>query len=277
MPIYPVNGVAYYYELTEPPPTSAPVTKLRPPLVLLHGFTGSSANWSPHVAALAAQRRVITVDLLGHGQTTVPADPLRYSMAASAQDLAALLAVIAPGPVELLGYSMGGRLALYVALTYPNQVQRLILESASPGLADAAARVARTQSDEALANRIEYEGIAAFVAMWEKLPLFATQASLPAAEQTQLHAQRLRNSAQGLANSLRGMGTGVQPSLWDALPRLQQPTLLLAGALDPKFSAIAAQMAQALPQATMAVVPDAGHTIHLEAPHAFQHHLQAFL
>ena len=268
-----VNGVTYYYAISEP----APGTAHKPPLLLLHGFTGSSANWQQQVQALAPYGQTITVDLLGHGHTAAPTDSSRYTMAATAADLATLLAAVAPGSVNLLGYSMGGRLALYFALTYGHLVGKLILESASPGLATVDERQARKVSDEQLADRIEAHGIAAFVEQWEALPLFATQRALPAPVQQHLRELRLCNQPHGLANSLRGMGTGVQPALWSQLPTLTMPTLLLAGALDPKFCTIAQQMAQQLPNATLAIVPDAGHTIHLEQPVAFQQQVTQFL
>jgi len=268
-----INGITYAYTSH----AAAPGAASQPPLLLLHGFTGSRHNWGATVQALAPVCTTLTVDLLGHGQTDAPADPARYSMAASAADLAALLAVVASGPVNLLGYSMGGRLALYFALTYPHLVNALILESASPGLATAAERAARQQSDDALAERIEREGIAPFVDYWEALPLFATQQRLPAAVRHRLHEQRLANQPLGLANSLRGMGTGMQPSLWEQLPALTMPTLVLAGALDTKFCAIAEQMAQALRNPTLAIVPDAGHTIHLEQPAIFQQRVAQFI
>ena len=274
MPTTIVNAVAYYYEVDEPPREGM----AQPPtLVLLHGFTGSAANWARYQSLFAAHYRTIAVDLLGHGQTEAPADSARYSMEQSASDLAGLLTTIAPGPVNLLGYSMGGRLALYFAVHYPYLVQSLILESASPGLADDEAQQERIHSDEQLADAIETEGMAAFVARWEKLPLFATQQTLPTTVQSQLHEQRLQNRPQGLANSLRGMGTGRQPSLWEQLATLSLPTLLLAGELDQKFKVIAQQMATYLPNATVTLVPEAGHTIHLEQPQAFQEHVLHFL
>lgn len=266
-----VNGCRYHY-------VHSRGRAITPPLVLLHGFTGSSTNWQPLQQALATEERTtIAIDLLGHGETDAPADPARYAMAPAAQDLADLLDRIAPGPIDLLGYSMGGRLALYVATAYPNRIRRLILESASPGLTDAVARQARIASDEALATRIEQDGLAAFVDHWERVPLFASQAQLAATTRQQLREQRLANRPLGLANSLRGMGTGVQPPLWDTLPRLQLPTLLLTGTLDTKFCAIAEQMVAQLPSANHLPIPDVGHTIHLEAPALFHKALLTFL
>jgi 2-succinyl-6-hydroxy-2,4-cyclohexadiene-1-carboxylate synthase len=274
MPTTIVNAVEYYYAVEEAPHAAFEQPET---LVLLHGFTGSTESWAAHRPIFATYYRTIVVDLLGHGQTEAPTDPDRYTIEQSASDLAGLLTTIASGPINLLGYSMGGRLALYFALHYPYLVQRLILESASPGLPDVTSQQERVRSDEQLANAIETQGMVAFVERWEALPLFATQHALPADVQTMLHEQRLRNRPHGLANSLRGMGTGAQPSLWEQLPGLSVSTLLLAGALDEKFKIIAEQMATYLPKATVAIVPDAGHTIHLEQPQAFQTQVINFL
>lgn len=236
------------------------------PLVLLHGFTGSSGAWSTVMPALAEHYRVIAVDLLGHGESDAPEDPARYAMERVVWDVATLLDILAVGPAAVLGYSMGGRLALYLALHLPERWRALILESASPGLATEAERRERVAQDEALAARIERIGIERFVAAWEQLPLFASQQALPEAVWGEQRLRRLQNRPAGLAGSLRGMGAGVQPSLWERLGELRLPTLLLAGALDEKFVGIARKMARAIPEATLDLVPDAGHAIHLEQP-----------
>ena len=248
-----------------------------PPIVLLHGFTGRGESWADHASAFrSAGLRVLTPDLPGHGANQ-PANPSDYTMEAAAAQLAALLDREKMGPVHLLGYSMGGRLALYFALHAPQWVASLILESASPGLAMAPERAARVARDNALAERIQREGIPAFVAFWESLPLWNSQARLPAAIRQRLHEQRLGNAPAGLARSLHSMGTGVQPSLWERLGELSLPVLLLAGAEDAKFVAIARQMAERIPQARLTVVPRAGHTVHLEQPIAFQDAVLAFV
>ncbi|HRJ41650.1 MAG TPA: 2-succinyl-6-hydroxy-2,4-cyclohexadiene-1-carboxylate synthase [Caldilineaceae bacterium] len=247
------------------------------PLVLLHGFTGSGANWQSHADFLAESGfPVHAPDLPGHGSNQ-PMNSDDYTMDGAARQLARLLEQWSPGPVHLLGYSMGGRLALYFALHYPEKVTSLILESASPGLATPEERAARTASDNALAMRIEREGIPAFVAFWEALPLWRSQARLPASVQQWLHEQRLGNSPTGLAHSLRGMGSGVQPSLWERLGELDMPVLLLAGEEDEKFVAINRQMAQRIPHARLEIVPRAGHTLHLEQPAVFQRAVCSFL
>lgn len=247
------------------------------PLVMLHGFTGSHANWDDLAAQLSGAYTVITIDLLGHGKSDAPEDPERYRMERVAADLAKLFQALTACPVNLLGYSMGGRLALYMARHYPELVRSLVLESASPGLADPRARQDRRASDAQLAARIEAGGIPGFVDYWENIPLFASQRTLPADVRDTLRTNRLDNRPAGLANSLRGMGTGQQPSLWDELALIRQPTLLMAGALDEKFVGIAHRMTERMPHGRRHIVPNVGHTVHLEAPQAFLMQVMMFV
>jgi 2-succinyl-6-hydroxy-2,4-cyclohexadiene-1-carboxylate synthase len=152
-----------------------------------------------------------------------------------------------------------------------------VLESASPGLADASERETRCKSDDALAEIIERDGIAAFVNRWQALPLFATQARLPVAVREELRCQRLDNNPQGLAGSLRGLGAGMQEPVLQRLGHVQVPTLLLAGALDGKYCELARRMATVLPHQRLAIVPESGHAIHLEQPAVFANTVQRFL
>ncbi|MCA9907244.1 MAG: 2-succinyl-6-hydroxy-2,4-cyclohexadiene-1-carboxylate synthase [Anaerolineae bacterium] len=246
------------------------------PLLLLHGFTGSAASWQAQTAALAERWCVIRPDLPGHGQTPAPAAD-RCSMEHVAADLSLLVGQVAGAPAVLLGYSMGGRLALYTALHHPASVRALILESASPGLERETDRAARRASDDALAQRILDEGIPAFVDAWERLPLFASHARLPTHVQAAQRAGRLANDAQGLAHSLRGMGTGSQPPLWERLDTCALPVLLISGADDTKYTQIAQRMAHALPHAQHVTIAQAGHTPHLERPEAFRAAVTGFL
>lgn len=178
---------------------------------------------------------------------------------------------------DLVGYSMGGRVALHQALRRPDRVRRLILESASPGLATEEERARRRADDEALARRIVAEGIEAFVDRWEALPLFASQRRLPENVRRRHRAGRLANDPRSLAASLRGLGTGTLPSLWDRLEDIATPTLLIVGELDPKFVEIGHRMAAAMPDARLTVVPDAGHTVHLERPGMWLERVTEFL
>lgn len=237
-------------------------------VLLLHGFTGSSAGWAHIGTHLARHFRVLAPDLIGHGQTDSPRDPERYRIERATADLIALLDSLGLTAVHWAGYSMGARLALHAALHHPERVSTLTLESGSPGLATEAERSARVAADTVLADRIERDGLESFVTYWESLPLFASQARLPESVRAGLHAARLRNNPTGLANSLRGMGTGAQPSGWESLSGFGRPTRLVVGALDSKFVRIATQMLARLPNATCVVVPDVGHAVHVERPAA---------
>jgi 2-succinyl-6-hydroxy-2,4-cyclohexadiene-1-carboxylate synthase len=247
------------------------------PLLLLHGFTGSGAEWAGLLPRLVERRNVVAPDLIGHGRSFAPADPARYTMERCVADLLGLLDELELVRVDLLGYSMGGRVALQLAAAAPERVGCLILESAAPGLAEPAERATRIASDEALAARIEQEGLEWFVDHWAAMPLFASQAGLPAAVRAELRARRLRGSTIGYANSLRGMGAGRQTSLWALLPQLAMPCLLISGELDIKYVALGAQMVALLPNARHIVVPDAGHTVHLEQPERFAELVLSFL
>lgn len=239
------------------------------PVVLLHGFTGSAANWRGVMEILASHYRVLAIDLIGHGRSDSPDTVARYTMSSVSADLGSLLERIGALPAHWLGYSMGGRLALYAAVGQPQWVRSLILESASPGLRDAAERAARRRQDEALAVRIETAGIEAFVQSWEAMPLFASQERLSAETKAGLRSVRLANSIRGLAGSLRGMGTGAQPSLWERLDQIDRPVLLIAGGLDEKFVEINRKMAGAIPGVALHVMAGSGHTVHLERPDAY--------
>lgn len=248
-----------------------------PGVVLLHGFTGSTATWDDLRARLRGAFTTVAVDLPGHGRSTAPPDPARYALSRFADDLARVLDALGLDAAAVLGYSLGGRAALRFALAHPARVTALVLESASPGIADPRAREARARADHALAEAIVRDGIARFVDHWERLPLWASQARLPAATRAALRARRLRHDPHGLAHSLRGAGAAAEPAVADRLAALGIPTLLVAGALDAKYVAIAEQMARALPDARLHVVPDAGHAVHLEQPADFAGAVAAFL
>jgi 2-succinyl-6-hydroxy-2,4-cyclohexadiene-1-carboxylate synthase len=248
-----------------------------PPVILLHGFTGRGASWSSQLPGLARGHRTIVVDLLGHGRSDAPSDPARYAVACQAEDIAAILTRLDAVPADVIGYSMGARIALRLAADLPATVGRLVLESPSPGIADAAARAARRARDDSLAATIERDGVAAFVDLWEAQPVFASHAQLPDTARRRLRAERLANRAHGLAASLRGAGQGVEPPIAGRLREVHAPTLVIAGALDAVGRDRAAEVASALPDARLEIVPDAGHTPHLERPLAFRRLVGAFL
>jgi 2-succinyl-6-hydroxy-2,4-cyclohexadiene-1-carboxylate synthase len=138
-------------------------------------------------------------------------------------------------------------------------------------------RHARARDDEALAEAIERDGVAAFVERWERLPLFASQAALPEGARARLRRQRLAHTPWGLANSLRGLGVGAQEPLWSRLPGLALPALVVVGDLDDKYREIGRRMVSAMPRARLVVVPGAGHAVHLERPEVFGAAVLGFL
>lgn len=227
-------------------------------IVLLHGFTQTGRSWEPTIAALGERYRALAPDIRGHGAA---AGERPVDFASVHADVLAL----APARFALAGYSLGGRIALSLALAAPERVSRLALVGASPGLADAAERRARRMADEALAERIELEGIETFAREWAALPLWEGQ---PPAVAAAAHGARLSQSPAGLAAALRGLGTGVMEPLWDRLPELALPVQLIVGERDVKFRAIAERMAERLRDPTLHIVPAAGHAVQLEAPEA---------
>jgi 2-succinyl-6-hydroxy-2,4-cyclohexadiene-1-carboxylate synthase len=225
-------------------------------VVLVHGFTQTRRSWDTVGRALAARFDVVALDAPGHGE--------RADVALDLWQGARLLAQQG-GAAAYVGYSMGGRLCLHVALAHPDLVERLVLLGATAGIRDAAERARRRADDEARAARIERDGVDAFLRDWLDQPLLAT---LPA-EARGLDDRRT-NTAAGLAASLRLAGTGAQEPLWDRLAELEMPVLVVAGARDATFAAHAREMAAAIgANARVALVPGAGHAAHLERPDAF--------
>jgi 2-succinyl-6-hydroxy-2,4-cyclohexadiene-1-carboxylate synthase len=228
-----------------------------PTLVLLHGFTNTGASWEPVISALRGRYRALAPDIRGHGSAS-DADPV--TLEAVIEDAAA---AAGPDRFTLVGYSMGGRIALHAALALPKRVERLVVAGASPGIADNAERRARREADERLANEVEASTLEEFATRWAQTPVLARQ---PEQVLAAAHTDRLRNTPAGLARALRGLGTGALPSLWDRLGEFVMPVTLIVGERDERFRKTAERMALALPDANVVVVPGAGHAVHLEAP-----------
>ena len=232
--------------------------------VLLHGFTQTSRSWNRYIDFIDPQQSIIRVDAPGHGgSSTVAAD-----LTTTAQ-----MVVEQCGFGDYIGYSMGARLALHIALLRPENIRRLVLVSSSPGLQSPNERLTRVNSDEKLAREIAEIGVATFVEKWLSGPLFAGLTSTPADIQ-----DRLRNSSDGLASSLRLCGTGAQQSLWDRLPELKMPVLLIVGERDQKFLQIGHEMKSRIGMsAELVVIENAGHSLHLEQTEDFQVAVDKFL
>jgi 2-succinyl-6-hydroxy-2,4-cyclohexadiene-1-carboxylate synthase len=232
------------------------IPSMAPTIVLLHGFTHTGASWNPVVATLGERYRAIAPDIRGHGASSKRRP---VTLPTVLDDLDKL----APGRFTLAGYSMGGRIALHAALAMPRRVERLYLIGASPGIADPAEREARYRSDERLAAEIKRSKIGDFATRWGQTPVLAGQ---PPDVTSAAHADRLRSTPKGLAAALRGLGAGALPPLWTRLGEVHVPVTLIVGERDTKFRVVALQMASALPDAHVEVIPGAGHAAHLEAP-----------
>ena len=251
--------------------TAGPVDGM--PVFVLHGFTGSGAAMAPLTRRLAAAGspgpalRVIAPDLVGHGDSDSPDDLELYRVEAMADQVAALADALDCETFHLVGYSMGGRVALTLGCARPRRLRSLTLIGASAGIADRAERRRRVEADESRAQRLESD-FEAFVDEWMADPLFAGQAALGEAHLQAARIQRLASNPQGLARSLRAGGTGQMAPLHDRLGQCNAPTLLVVGAQDTKFCVIAEQFAATLPRACIALIDGAGHAAHLEQPDA---------
>ena len=246
-----------------------------PTILFLHGFMGSLADWREATAALEGYYRCIAVDLPGHGAST-GLSPESYAIEGATRALLDLLDGLGVERPVIAGYSMGGRLALYLALRHPDRLSGLFLESASPGLDDAGERAARRAADEQKAARLENGDFKEFLRDWYRQPLFAPLARDGGRLRPTIES-RLRNDPNELAKSLRGIGTGSQPSLWEELSDLQTPTLAVSGGLDEKFVGILRGMERTSPRIRTVIVPNVGHDIHTEASAEYVALLRSFL
>ncbi len=250
------------------------------PLVFLHGFTGDSREWADFATRVEVHQPWYAFDLLGHGQTVLEVDserPERYRMQEQVSDLEAVLEQLGIGSMILIGYSLGGRVALSYAVARPARLRGLVLESASPGLAAPEEQIARRLSDAVLAKRIQTLGVRNFIDEWERIPLFESQGDLPDEVRQRQRDVRCSQRKVGLGNSLLGMGTGSQPSLWRELAAVRVPTLLVTGELDAKFTQIAELMQERIKDARHARMQGVGHNVHLEAPELYWQAVSEFM
>ncbi len=233
------------------------------PIVALHGFTGQGADFEPLRACLPPETSLTAPDLPGHGSR-------RHLRALDQYSLPAHLGLISEAAstpqVTLLGYSMGGRLALHWAIAHPERVHRLILVGASPGLATPEERDERRLGDATLAEFIRTRGLEAFFKYWHNQTFFQPMLRLPAEQLGPILERRLANDPEGLALSLENVGTGTLPSLWHRLKEIRFPVDLVSGEHDVKFTRLAHEMGAHLPKARHSLIEGAGHAVHLEKP-----------
>ncbi len=224
-----------------------------PRLVFAHGFTQTWRSWLPVAEQFVDDHEVVLVDMPGHGHSSHVRADLRLG--------ADLLANVG-GFATYIGYSMGARFLLHLALAYPHLVRSMVLLGATGGISSDDERNERRAADEALAGEIETNDVEAFLERWLAMPMFAT---LP--DYAKNLDDRATNTADGLASSLRLAGTGSQLPLWERIGHIAAPTLTLAGELDPKFTALARQLALAIgDNAVFRSIAGAGHAAHLEHP-----------
>ncbi|MXX76208.1 MAG: alpha/beta fold hydrolase [Holophagales bacterium] len=233
--------------------------------VLIHGFSGSPASWRRVEALLDVPSHAPAV--CGHGGESPPAiSKGSASFEAEVDRLAAVVEAEVPAPRLVVGYSLGGRLALGLLVRHPDLFLGAALIGANPGIGGEDARVARRRDDERWARLIEEEGLAVFDSEWSALPLFASQHDLDAGRLAEQRRTRLRHDPAALGAAMRVLGLGAMPDYRPVLPGVLCPVDLIAGSLDTKFVALARKMAEKLPDASVHVVEGAGHNVPLEAP-----------
>ncbi len=248
------------------------------PIVALHGFTGNGPTMQPLIEAVRGGRPALLVDCIGHGASDAPTYLEPYSMNSVVDQMLSVIGQQPPGSVHLVGYSLGGRIALSMAARAPWYFASLTILSATPGLLDPTERAARYDADQALADRIDSFGVEAFCDWWLDMPMFTPMiAGLDDEQLAATRAQRNSSTAVGLANSLRGTGTGSMPPVWPRLNSLRSPLLTVAGALDATYVDIAERTADAAPFGRSALVPAAGHALHVENPDAVSRVVGDFL
>jgi len=230
-------------------------------VVLLHGFGGTRRAWDGVAALLPAERyRPVALDLPGHGAEAEVPRPITFA--------GCVAHVLERAPADtaftLCGYSLGGRVALHVALAAPERVRRLVLVSTSPGIEDASERTRRREADRALADELKDGSYQEFVERWRSQPLFADE---PPSVGALARADHRRNRPRALAAALRGIGTGEMEPLWARLGELEMPVAVVVGERDAKYRALGERMARLLPRGRLSVVPG-GHGLVLENPEA---------
>lgn len=244
-------------------------------IVMLHGFLGSLETFQPAVSMLLPHVDVLLVECPGHGDDFNPDEV--WTFEAMAQALADKIRALRHEyqTITLYGYSMGGRIALYTALHYPALIDKLIIESATPGIESDTLRQQRIDKDNIRSKMIE-QNYTAFIDEWEQLSLFKTFKPLTEAQQTRQRYIRMHHHPAGVAKALRDYGTGKQMNLWPMLKNFNKPVLLLTGILDQKFESIAKRMTEHLPRSKHMII-QAGHTIHVENLEIFDTIIVSFI
>jgi 2-succinyl-6-hydroxy-2,4-cyclohexadiene-1-carboxylate synthase len=245
------------------------------PILFMHGFMGDCHEFEESMLLLCDRFYCLAIDLPGHGKTQVFGAEKNYQIEYVSQALISFLERLNIQKCILIGYSMGGRLALYLSLHFPQYFSHIILESASPGLKTAEERYKRHQADLKLAEELEKQGLDSFLTEWYNQPLFASIEQHT--DFDKILERRRQNNPKELAKALRYLSTGLQPSLWDKLSSNSLPLLLLVGELDAKFMSINLKIVSLCKISDLEIVSNCGHNIHLENVHFFVEKIEIFL
>ncbi len=244
-----------------------------PTLIFIHGFMGDHRDWDPITSAISDTHDCVAVDLPGHGQSVGEGEA--YDFASAATSLIDIADTVNADSFSVVGYSLGGRLALYFATMFAMRIDALVLESASPGLRNLAERAARRKHDEALACHLESQPLEQFIDAWYAQPMFATMHKHED-RFSALRQRRIEQDPKELTKNLVAMGTGAQPPVWDDLADHHIPTLLIVGEHDTKFRGIANEMATLSFAMKIETVQSSGHNVHFENPERYTVRLNEF-
>lgn len=246
-------------------------------IFFLHGFTGSLEDWEETVNFIDNKHTCIGIDLPGHGKSPNPNNIDYYKSDIQTILINSAINLITNKKIILVGYSMGGRAALHFANSFPERIDKLILESTTPGIKTKKEKAERIKQDEKLADFIMGLSVREFVNFWMNIPLFASQKKLGYKKLQLIKYSKRKNSRYGLSNSVRGFGTGIMPHLWNDLKKFSFPVLLLTGELDNKFTEINKKMAKLIPDVQHFIANSCGHNIHLEDNIFFTNELNKFI
>ena len=241
----------------------------------MHGFLGSSSDWKNIINGFFLDYYCIAIDLPGHGLSEIDKSTNSYNIENTAKYIVELLQSHNIKKCNLLGYSMGGRIAIYLAIHHSEYFNRLIIESAQPGIKDTIERGQRKNHDKKLAQKLISQPFSAFLEFWYNQPIFKTLKNQK--NFANLMESRLKNNPRNLAKSLSEIGAGAQPSLWEDLKKIKHSCLLIAGELDTKYQKIFSKMHKEIFSSKFVIIKNAGHNVHLENPNEFIKVVRKFL
>ena len=246
-------------------------------IFFLHGFTGSSEDWNFVLPGIDRRFNKFTIDLIGHGKSDSPNDKSLYSWELQVEQINKIISHFTEDKVIVAGYSMGGRLALSYAQTYPERILGLILESTSPGIKEKQKRENRIKEDEKLAEFILSHSIEEFINMWVDKDIFTTQLRFSEERRNEIKKAKMQNNRIGLSNSLKEFSTGKMPYFYEWFKNFNVSTLLLTGQLDTKFTSLNTSIVNKFPAAEHKIIKNAGHNVHLEEPEKYLTAVNNFL